>query len=311
MISIIAPIYNTEKYIAECIESVLSQSFTDWELILVDDGSPDHSGLIADNYARKEPRIKVAHIENGGLSWARNHGLDLASGEYVTFLDSDDALLPDSLQVLHQTAVKYDADIVEGKTCRGSACRCKAQSNPKIMEFTPDQAMVEVLYQKKLDHSACGKLYRRELFQGIRFTEGILYEDLDFFYRFIAKCRKLVFVDTHVYFYRRTPGSIINTWNKKRADVLDVTERIESFFSDNQKVLPAARSRRLSANFNIFILASIHSDEQIAQRCWPVIKRLRNSCLRNSKVRFKNKIGILISYLGKKPLILLGKILYR
>ena len=112
MISVIIPVYNVEKFLAECVDSVLAQTYTDWEAILVDDGATDASGAMCDAYAAKDPRIRVIHRENGGLSAARNTGLKAARGEYVYFLDSDDYIEPDTLALLLETAEREQADVV-------------------------------------------------------------------------------------------------------------------------------------------------------------------------------------------------------
>lgn len=308
MVSIIVPIYNTEKYLDECLRSIVSQTFKDWELILVDDGSTDSSGKIAEDYARKDNRIKVLHINNGGLSWARNHGIDIAVGEYITFVDADDELSDGALQSLYEAIIKYDADIVQGKFTYEKG---KTAKGGKIKNFEPEEAIENVLLQRELVSSAWGKLYRKELFEGLRYRVGLYYEDLDLFYKLFEKCKRIVFIPETVYFYRQTPGSILHIWNGRRLHVLQVTKDIEHYIQRHYPtLLAAARDRRLSANFNIFALASKNGETDVANECWDIIKSYRRDSLINLKVRLKNKAGILISYFGKRFFTLVSRIIY-
>ena len=312
MISVIVPVYNVERYIRECIDSILSQTFTDWELILVDDGSTDSCPSVLDAYASTDRRIRVIHKENGGLSSARNSGLECARGEFIVFVDGDDALYPEALKQLMDVHSETDADLVEGSFTYGKSVPKIKRGDYTVKIYTPRDAIEDVLYQKILLPSAWGKLYRKKLFGNIRFREGILYEDLDVFYLLFAECNKIAFVSAPVYFYRMASGSILHVWNRRRADVLDVTERIEKHIAENNpSLLPAARDRRLSANFNIFSLASIHGEKGIAERCWKTICAYRGKSLFDPNVRLKNKAGIMLSYLGKNVFKSVAKAVYR
>ncbi|MCH5234643.1 MAG: glycosyltransferase family 2 protein [Muribaculaceae bacterium] len=301
IISVIVPVYNVEMYLSACLDSILTQSYRNLEVIIINDGSTDFSLKIAEKYSESDDRVIVYSYENAGLSEARNRGLSVATGKYVTFVDSDDLLLQDSIKVMYDELKKYQADIVEGKIIRGKIIDHNIKTNKIKSEiFTVEEAISNVLYQKKLLPSACGKLYRKELFDSFNFEKGILYEDLNIFYKILSKCSKIVWLDYTVYFYRDTEGSIVNTWKSQRLDVLKVTENLENYISEVYPgLLPAAKDRRLSANFNMFALCSINGDHQNAKKCWEHIKKNRNQSLFNSKVRFKNKAGILLSYFGK------------
>lgn len=312
LISVIIPVYNTETYLAPCLDSVLEQSYRNLEIIVINDGSTDFSLEILQKYSEKDDRIKFYNHDNEGLSVARNRGLDLATGDYITFLDSDDMLLPRSLEVMVKMIEKYSVDIVEGRVIRG-----KTHGNispPKIYHpkvYSSQEAISRVLYQKELLPSACGKLYKTSLFDNLRFEKGIIYEDLDIFYKLYDKAIKILWIDFPVYFYRDTDGSIINTWKIQRLDVLKVTERLEEYIKEKYPdLLPAAKDRRLSANFNMYSLCSLYGETEKANECWEVIKSHRKISLFNSKVRLKNKAGILLSYLGKNFFKFFAKIKY-
>lgn len=318
MVSIIVPVFNSRQFLEAAINSVVSRSFKDWELILIDDGSTDGSGKICDETAAKYGNVKVIHKPNGGLSSARNAGLDIAKGDFIFFLDADDLLLPHSLSFLSDLQKKTDADIVCGsfvkfddkdeKDIRESWSKASHES---FITYDAILAVKQVLYQKNIDNSAWGKLYRRSLWQGLRFREGINYEDLDIFYKVFLRASKIVFTPATVYLYRQHPSSYLHNFNFKRLDVLEVTERMVGFMERNYPaLLAAARSRQLSANFNMFALLSSngkkldpHRAKKEADRCWNIIKDLRGEMLYNPSVRLKNKVAILLSYIGGRNLL--------
>lgn len=306
MISVIVPVYNVKKYLPECIESVLTQTYDNLELILIDDASTDGSGLLCDRYAEGDRRIKVLHREqNGGLSGARNLGLDIACGDYVTFIDSDDIVTREYLSVLLDYMNKEDADIVssplkrfaDGEKIIGG----RREKGNEVLLYTGEEAVRKTLYQtESINCSACAKLYKRNLWEEIRFRQGILYEDLDVFYKAFFAARKIVHIPDYIYYYRRNQGSILGVFNKKRADVIGVTEKIMSYMAaNNPSLLPAAHDRCLSAAFNILVLMKRNSfhNEELRERCKSTIKSYRWESLKNPEVRLKNKIGILASYL--------------
>lgn len=314
IISVIVPVYNVAEYLPKCIDSILEQSYIRTEVILVDDGSTDSSGRICDEYKSKDSRIRVIHKKNGGLSDARNAGIEVMSGEYVTFIDSDDWVHRDYVAVLYSCIREHNAQI--------SAARHARVSNEDFVPtpdsvagskyISPIEAIIKILYQDRLDNSACGKLYHKSIFttpDGTavnRFRTGIGYEDLDLFYLLYERAERTCWLDRALYYYRIREDSYIGTFSLRRADVLDVTDRIEKYFlslypSDNV-LCRAARNRKLSANFNILWLMSVTGENstEIENRCWLNICQLRNGCLADKHVRLKNKIGILLSYGGRR-----------
>lgn len=313
LISVIVPTYNVEQYLAACIDSVLSQSYRYVELIVVNDGSNDFSQKIAETYAEQDQRVKAYIFEHEGLSEARNHGLSVATGEYIVFVDSDDMLLPGALEELLKILEEKGADVAEGKMVRGKVHQVvKSMKHPKIWEYDKEKAIEDVLYQKRLKASVCGKLFKRELFEGLEFEKGLMYEDLNIIYRIFERCEKIVATDYPVYFYRETEGSILNSWQPGRLDVLKVTENIENYIAEQYPgLLHAANDRRLSANFNMFALCRKHGEREHAEKCWGVIKENRVRSLLNRKVRMKNKGGIILSYLGKNIFGLIARRVYK
>ena len=207
-ISIVIPVYNVESYLRRCIESVLTQSFEDFELILVDDGSVDSSGNICDEYATKDERIHVLHQENGGSSVARNNGMQMAKGEYLFFVDSDDVIHPDCLKVLYDCLIQNHTEISMAAFERfsGNAAPIKHYS---ATEYTVKSGMdvLEMLFDDRNQTfaltSACCKLFKRELFQDIAFPAGRLFEDQAITYKLFFEAKTIAVVDVVFYYYFR------------------------------------------------------------------------------------------------------------
>lgn len=313
VISVIVPVYNVERYFASCLDSILSQDYKNLEIILINDGSTDFSLKIAETYAEKEDRIAVYNFENEGLAETRNRGLSVATGDWVTFVDADDMLLPGAIKMMMRVANETDAGIVEGKTiCGKTHGNIKYKNFYKTQTFTPLKAIENVLYQKKLLPSMCGKLFKKELFDNLKFEKGILYEDLSLFYKVFERANIIAETEFPVYFYRTNEDSIIHTWQQHRLDVLKVTEDMEEYLRENYPdILPAAKDRRLSANFNMYALCSLNGEKKSALQCWEHIKKNRRTSLFNHKVRLKNKAGILLSYLGRHIFNIAARSIYK
>jgi glycosyltransferase involved in cell wall biosynthesis len=281
----------------------MRQTFDDWHLILVDDGSTDSSPKLCDYYASLTHRITVIHKPNGGLSSARNAGLDIADAEFVIFIDSDDEVHPDLISLLLKMQSETGADICTASNVNQTEYTFKPIHDEDYTIYTPNKAIETTLYQREgLVNSACNILYKRELFDDLRFTEGIGYEDLDFFYKIYSKANKIAHTKQITYLYRANPTSYINTWSKSRLDVLTVVDTIVDYMTNHgtPELQRAAADRRFSAYYNIFNLATVNNEQAIADRCWQVIKEQRINELLDVHVRPKNKIGALTSLLGRK-----------
>lgn len=234
LISVIVPMYKVEKYLEKCIESIRNQTNSNLEIILVDDGSPDNCGRIADEYAKKDGRIKVVHKENGGISSARNAGLKIATGEYVIFVDSDDMISIKNCEILHDIAIKFEADIVMGKnikTYEDEEGEIKFPSNFNVSEekireeriISHEEAYTLMLTNDEVGNFAHTKLYKRELFSNIEFPEGKVYEDAGTLYKVIHKANKIAYTDEIVYYYLfGRVGAITSSFSEKK--ILDSLE---------------------------------------------------------------------------------------
>ena len=214
LVSVIVPVYKVEQYLSNCIESILQQSFEDYELILVDDGSPDNCGKICDDFAQKDSRIIVIHQENKGLSAARNKAIEYARGEYLTFVDSDDFIFPHYLEILVNLCLKNDADMAVCGMIRCSvndSLRNLAEDISKMnVEIFIDNKMEVFFTTKKINTTAWGKLYRRFIFDSIRYPIGKYHEDIFVTYKTIHLSNKIVSCDYQGYIYRINEMSIVN-----------------------------------------------------------------------------------------------------
>jgi glycosyltransferase involved in cell wall biosynthesis len=255
-ISVIVPVYNVEKYLHKCISSILKQSFTDFELILIDDGSKDNSGRICDGYRGRDSRIKVIHQENLGLSAARNIGIDTSEGKYVTFIDSDDFIHPSMLEILYNNILETKADISIGDYClvyEGKEISKEFGDN-NITLYTNIEGVKKVVEKNEASMIiACGKLYRRNLFSNIRYPIGKYHEDEFVTYKLLYKSTKIVATDAKLYYYLQRSNSITgSTYSIKRLEKLEALEEAIMFFkNENNKVLTYLAEFRYLLNIQI------------------------------------------------------------
>lgn len=219
MISVIVPVYKVEAYLDECVQSIVNQTYRDLEIILVDDGSPDHCGAMCDAWAAKDSRIKVIHKENGGLSDARNVGLDIASGEYIAFVDSDDWIMSDMYEKLLTAMKKESADI---SACNILSCFPDRERAYGCEEYTvgDSEKILSMLYDDTVySVSAWNKLYRRELWEDLRFPVGKICEDAFTTYLLVDKAERIVQIPDALYCYRIRENSIMTSaFSAKRMD---------------------------------------------------------------------------------------------
>ncbi len=208
-ISVIVPVYKVEPYLRKCLDSIVGQSYENREILLVDDGSPDSCGAICDEYAQKDPRVQVIHKENGGLSSARNAGLDAAGGHWIAFIDSDDWVEPDFLEYLLLGAKGYGADLAVCAYWWEYPDRSEKLGYDRPTRLTARQALEALLRDKQLTNHAWNKLYRRELFEGVRFPEGRVYEDVATVYRLVERAMTVAVLPEAKLHYRMNPAGIV------------------------------------------------------------------------------------------------------
>lgn len=317
LISVIIPVYNAAQWLSDTLDSLTSQSHTDFEVIMVDDGSTDNSSEICSRHCAADSRFRLVRQKNSGVSAARNSGIKEAQGEWLCFMDADDIMPPDALKNLFDSAAVSGTKIVVGNYIRGNKKSFKfppPSSAPLPLQvLSSEDAIVAGLYQKRILNNPWGVIWHESIFKSpapLRFRE-CRYEDLDLFYRAFERTDRICILDRTVYFYRDNPASFINTWSHARLDALDVTDRIVENMADKSiRLQRAARDRRFSAHYNMLLLMLRHGINLPEQRrrCLEVIRRYRRSELLDSNVRIKNKLGALISYLGMPAMKILCKL---
>ena len=236
-ISVIVPVYQAEHFLADCIDSILSQSFPDFEVILVNDGSPDGSGRICDAYAARYDCISVIHQENQGQAAARNHAMPLAKGRWICFVDSDDLIHPRMLELLYQAALESGAPISQCGMLEAVTLPENFQEEREVsfQTLTMDEETLVALHDADQYPGwvACAKLIRRDLIEAYPFREGRVYEDNEAVCRWICSAGSLVVTEDQMYFYRGNPDSTTKAaFRLKRLDYLWALESIIGFYTD-------------------------------------------------------------------------------
>lgn len=327
LITVIVPIYNVEKYLNRCVDSIINQTYTNLEIILVDDGSPDNCGKICDEYAKKDNRIKVIHKENGGLSDARNAGIKVADGKYIGFVDSDDWINPKMYEELYSTLLKYDADISCCKMlrCKDNKDTIQKEHETKIVEYNQEQYMKKFfkIGSQECVYYACNKLYKKEIIEKDQYPINLTSEDVVGTYKTLLKSQKIVEINQIYYYYYYNPESItLKGFSKKDLDLIKIWDMvIEITNKNNQKYLEMAKFNRYRVDYTLLMrMASKLSFKQINKRYKDeYIEMLKNlkkhkKILLKGKIPFSRKITIIfICYNYKMFVIILFllKVLHR
>lgn len=305
MVSVIIPAYNVEKYIGDCLDSVLAQKGVDMEIIVVNDGSTDSTMSIIDAYASMHRFITAVNRPNGGPAAARNTALPYCRGEWIAMVDGDDILAPGALCKMLDTAMRHrEVDVVFGRYIpfQGDWISFTKSSSSRPMLLSGREAAEMMMYQKKytdkVNPSAWGKLYRREFWQNTSFSEDLIYEDLQLMPRRCAATRHIAVIDDQVYGYRINADSLLHTFSEKRMDAIKATSQLCEFFAGDKALCTAARSRHFSAAFNLWLLIKANSADMPGRlsECRSIVRSLAVSQLFGRKVRARNRIGALLQY---------------
>jgi len=301
-ISIIVPVYNVEKYLNKCIDSILNQTFSDFELILVDDGSTDSSGSICDKY--NDDRITVIHKENGGISSARNTGIDIAKGDFIGFVDSDDFIHKDMYKILYDNIIKYTGDI--------AICKEKNVYENELVELNSINedlkinilTVEEILKKSNKERStfiyAWNKLYKKELFKDLRYPENKIYEDEWLSPKILYKASKIIYIDKDLYYYLQRDGSIVNSkFRVKKFDKVYALENNVIFFKNRKE------TELHEIATKVYLDTLLWTDQAAQNQLKNIdkdLKKLRQTInihmmeiMNNSKISYKQKI-LLIFY---------------
>ena len=236
LVSVIVPIYNVQDYIERCVHSIIEQTYYNIEILLIDDGSTDDSGKLADEYTKKDERIRVFHKKNGGLSDARNYGILMSSGKYVCFIDSDDFIHKDYIRLLYKICTEQGCEIAQCDYLRTDGSIDSTISSKTTIQLYNNIQMLNNLYGKEYVKSVivCNKLYKRKLFDDIDFPIGRIHEDEATIYKLFYKANKIGVTEQVLYYYYQRPNSIMQKkYNLKRMDILWAIENRRRFFKEN------------------------------------------------------------------------------
>lgn len=247
LVSVIIPAYNIEDYIGRCLDSIISQTYKNLEIIVVDDGSRDRTGEILDDYVKKDPRMKVVHKKNGGVSSARNTGIDIAEGDYIGFVDGDDRIDPKLFETLVKLINEENADIAHCGYQMVFPDRVDYYYNTgKRVIQTKEQGLKDLLAGEMIEPALYNKLYKRELFENVRLNESLkINEDLDANYRLFKKSQKSIYYDLPLYSYmiRKNSATGSNTVIRKNEDSLKVLEQIKNDCKSEKEIYSIAYRR--------------------------------------------------------------------
>lgn len=305
LVSVIVPVYNVEQYVSSCVRSITNQSYRDLEIILVDDGSTDGSGERCDELSKTDKRIKVIHKKNGGLSDARNAGIESATGELLTFVDSDDYLSSDCISSLYKLLCEHNADISVLRLYKTYTRDCYEKgAYGRVKHYTRQEAMKEMLYARDFTASACSKLYKKELFRTIRFPYGKLSEDVFTLYDIVNQANVIVYSPQIGYYYFTRSGSIINSkFNKRQLDVMEALHILSSKISLEDYGLVRAYASQM-VECSLTLLDQKPSKTEIENfGIWDQLKKYRRLVIFDSKATKRVRAWALMSYLGSPILM--------
>ena len=300
LVTVIIPVYKVEKYLSRCVESILSQTYSRLEIILVDDGSPDRCGEMCDEYRNRDQRVVVVHKKNGGLSSARNAGIKLSHGEFLCFVDSDDYIQTDMIEQLLKAALCRNTRI---SACDFTSDEHKLQDGLRddIKLYSAAEAIREILRDGEICTSAWAKLYEKSLFDEISFPEGKYYEDYATTYKLIHKAGNVAFAATKKYFYTINSGGITKSaFSPKHMDYFSISEELEAFVGRNYpELISLVRNRCTDMAISLYRKLSASEDRKRykieEKKLSDMIRRDLSSFLFSSYPAAKKLAGLLIS----------------
>ena len=297
MITIVVPVYKVEKYLKRCVISILNQTYTDFELLLVDDGSPDNCGKMCDEYANKDSRIFVIHQKNGGLSAARNTGLnwfyEQKRSDYITFVDSDDWLHPEYLKVLINGITKNNVKI--------SVCNYKRLTSKNSHEGYDnfDNFNFELIYPEDflVNHSwqynyAWGKLYHKSVFENIRYPIGKIFEDTFTTYKVLHKCEKIAYTELQLYYYFQNDQGISHSpWKPSELVIFDAMQEQLNFYKEKGLQKAYDKEFELFVHHHAYQIVRIKENKNDLKKNKATLKEIKKT-LRNYLKENKDKFNV-------------------
>lgn len=318
LISVVVPVYNVEKYLCRCVDSIINQTYKNLEIILVDDGSPDNCPKICDEYAKKDKRIKVIHKKNGGLSDARNAGIKISKGDYIGFVDSDDFINLEMYTKLYKIITENDADIAICDLKRfHDEKKVKEQINKNDVTIYTQENFLKKFFKigsQSIEYYADTKLYKRSMIEEEQYPVGLTSEDVLGTYKALLKAKKIVKTTDELYYYRYNEQSITGSFSKKDFDLLEIWDKVVEYTQQNApQYIEYAIINRKRINFTLLYRMAKNIPQvelqkmTIAKKLLADLKKDENYLLK-ADIEFKRKILIylfcrnykLSSYIVKK-----------
>ena len=305
MISVIVPVYKVENYLSSCVESLINQSYADIEIILVDDGSPDKCPAMCDELATKDGRIRVVHKTNGGLSSARNAGIEAASGEWLIFIDSDDYVDKDMIKkmVVAQQATGASVVVCDFQIFKdGEDIKKNNINKSELITYSPIEAANEFFSRSGIGWNAWNKIYQKSLFEKIKFPEGVYCEDKATVYKIYLQSTKVTYLKEPLYFYRIRSGSIMR---EKPTQLYNDTLRINEEICENMKTVDEKlyiSARAYAAKCALLYYFENHKKENLKEINDLCLTQIRKYyfCVKN--VSFLSKFEKIVVYICGKSL---------
>lgn len=327
MISVIVPIYNSEKYLRQCVDSLIHQTYKDIEIVLVDDGSTDSSPEICDNYAKMDSRIKVVHQKNARIGAARNHGIEVSTGEYITFIDSDDFLTPNAYEIVMEIFMKYNADIVQWDLTfvseNGEVLEKenKVSSNPVTLVLNREEGLEKLFQWKNMDprfnhiwtatHCVWTKAIKREVLGQLKFPVGKEYEDEMILHKVLCRAKKSIFINERFSNYRLRDSSTVHTMPLKgKLDKVEAfADRFDMIFSlNNEKLLNGISHDLYITIFNTYLLAVQEQNKAVMKQLYTIAEERFGKA---KGVMLKKEVLLTSLYLKMTPVFRIIYGLYR
>lgn len=302
LFSIVVPVYKVEKYLPETMECLLNQTYKNIEIILVDDGSPDNCGRLCDQYAASDDRVIALHKENGGLSSARNYGLDRCKGDYIVCIDSDDLVSYDYIEYFYEMIREYDADCVmcgcqdfmDGDT------PCYSAEKRAGRLLSKEQTLEDWLYMRNIRTCVLAKCFSADLYRDIRYPDGKYYEDIYTVFRLFEKATKHVYGSSVKASYRiRKTSQSRQAFTPKELDCVEQAKLLfDAIHNDHPELIEAVTCRYFSAVCHIFFMIRDSVYEPFKKELWHEIRKLRGIVLADKCARKKAKYMAILSYCG-------------
>ena len=304
LISVIVPVYGVEKYVAKCLDTIINQTYRNLEIILVDDGTIDRSGIICEEYAKRDGRIKVFHKENGGLSDARNYGIEHSTGEYLTFIDSDDYLDLDYVEFLYNLIKKgYRMSLCSLHVVYTSNGHIENKGNGKEVILSGKQCIEMMCYYEEVDTAAYAKLMHRDLFDKVRYPKGKIFEDIGTSYLLFDQCDEIICSFVPKYYYVIRNNSIVTSeFNLSKLDLIEMTNQMADYVNVKYPDLENATLRRRGYAYfsTLNQMLDVKAHEYIRKRIEIIrfLKKNSSKIIKNPRTPKRDKVAYFCLKLG-------------